>query len=309
MRNPAVNLEGVVAIPVTPFQAGEIDLDAYRKVLDRIIDAGIRTLTPNGNTSEFYALRPAERRLLLEVTCEHVAGRATVLAGVGLDIETAVSEARIAEQHGATMIMVHQPVHPYVSASGWLDYHAAIADAVPSLGVVLYIRNTWVDGELIRALASRCANIIGVKYAVNDPVRFAAVRAGAPQLSWIAGLAEPYALSYFAHGAVGFTSGLVSVNPWLSVDLLNALRAGDYETARSLTARIAEFEELRAAAGSADNVSVVKEALAQLGLTEREIRPPSSAVSSSAAARIGAILQDWSTDYDLAPAAPVAVDA
>lgn len=309
MRNPAVNLEGVVAIPVTPFKDGELDLGAYREVLDRIIGAGIHVLTPNGNTSEFYALRPSERRRLLEETGRHVAGRATILAGVGLDIETAVDEARFAEQHGATMIMVHQPVHPYVSGAGWLEYHAAIADAVPSLGVVLYIRNIWVDGDLVRALAERCANVIGVKYAVNDPVRFAAVRAGAPHLSWIAGLAEPYALSYFAHGADGFTSGLVSVNPWLSVDLLAALRAGDYDTARRLTDRIAEFEALRADANSANNVSVVKEALAQLGLADREIRPPSSPVDSHAAARVGAILEDWSTDYDLVAAHPVPADA
>jgi hypothetical protein len=34
------------------------------------------------------------------------------------------------------------------------------------------------------------------------------------------------------------------------------------------------FEELRADDASADNVSVVKEALAQLGLAPRAVRPP-----------------------------------
>lgn len=37
--------------------------------------------------------------------------------------------------------MVHQPVHPYVSQDGWVDYHRAIAEAVPGLGVVPYVRN------------------------------------------------------------------------------------------------------------------------------------------------------------------------
>ncbi len=44
------------------------------------------------------------------------------------------------------MIMIHQPVHPYQAAEGWVDYHAAIADAVPDLGVVLYIRSERVTG-------------------------------------------------------------------------------------------------------------------------------------------------------------------
>ena len=33
--------------------------------------------------------------------------------------------------HGARMIMIHQPVHPYVSREGWIDYHAAIAERGP----------------------------------------------------------------------------------------------------------------------------------------------------------------------------------
>ena len=44
------------------------------------------------------------------------------------------------------MIMIHQPVHPYQAAEGWVAYHAAIADAVPDLGVVLYVRSERVTG-------------------------------------------------------------------------------------------------------------------------------------------------------------------
>ena len=45
------------------------------------------------------------------------------------------------------------------------------------------------------------------------------------------------------------------------------------------------FEELRAADSSADNVSVVKEALAQLGLCRRDVRPPSRLLPASIGAR------------------------
>ncbi|MFD8812216.1 dihydrodipicolinate synthase family protein, partial [Streptomyces sp. NPDC059627] len=57
-------LADVVAIPVTPFAAdGGVDQDAHRALLRRLLDGGVRTLTPNGNTGEFYALAPEERRL------------------------------------------------------------------------------------------------------------------------------------------------------------------------------------------------------------------------------------------------------
>ena len=54
------------------------------------------------------------------------------------------------------------------------------------------------------------------------------------------------------------------------------------------------FEELRAADSSADNVSVVKEALAQLGLC-RAGRPPaqSPGLPDEVRAQIGEILGDW----------------
>jgi 4-hydroxy-tetrahydrodipicolinate synthase len=53
------------------------------------------------------------------------------------------------------------------------------------------------------------------------------------------------------------------------------------------------FEELRAADSSADNVSVVKEALAQLGLCRPDVRPPSHRVSGDVRGQITTILRDW----------------
>ncbi|MCJ1695755.1 dihydrodipicolinate synthase family protein [Rathayibacter caricis] len=295
------SLSDVVAIPVTPFRDGVLALDVYAALLERLLDAGVRVLTPNGNTSEFYALRPEERRELLAVTGELARGRAAVLAGVGLDVATAVADARLAAEHGATMAMIHQPVHPYVSRAGWIDYHAEIAAAVPDLGIVLYVKSTTVDGGMIRELGERACSVIGVKYAVPDPVHFAKVRreAGAERFTWIAGLAEPYALSYAAHGATGFTSGLVTVNPHLSLDLRDALRRGDLEAARTMVDSIAAFEELRAANTNADNVSVIKEALEQLGLASAEVRAPSSPLTPAGREAVSGILAEWALERSL----------
>ena len=53
------------------------------------------------------------------------------------------------------------------------------------------------------------------------------------------------------------------------------------------------FEELRSADASADNVSVVKEALAQLGLCRRAVRPPSRLLPGTERAQVAAILASW----------------
>jgi 4-hydroxy-tetrahydrodipicolinate synthase len=290
-------LAGVVAIPVTPFAAdGSVDRAAHRVLLRRLLDAGIRTLTPNGNTGEFYALTPEERRLVTELTVQEAGERAVVLAGVGHDVPTAIASARHARACGAAMVMVHQPVHPYVSHGGWFDYHRAVAESVPDLGVVPYVRDARLPGDRLAELADACPNVIGVKYAVPDAARFAAFArdAGLGRFVWVAGLAEPYAPSYFSAGATGFTSGLVNVSPALSLDMIEALRSGDFPAAMRVWEQVRRFEELRAADGSADNVTVVKEALASLGLCRRDVRPPSRQLPAERRAEVAGIVRGWS---------------
>ncbi|MDT0544533.1 MULTISPECIES: dihydrodipicolinate synthase family protein [Streptomyces] len=289
-------LADVVAIPVTPYDAeGAVEQDTYRALLRRLLDGGVKAVTPNGNTGEFYALTLAERRLVTELTVEETGDRAAVLVGVGHDVATAVEAARHAREAGAGMVMVHQPVHPYVSQDGWVDYHRAIAEAVPELGVVPYLRNPLIEGAAVARLGEACPNVIGVKYAVPDAARFAAVArdAGLDRFVWVAGLAELYAPSYWAVGATGFTSGLVNVAPKVSLDMLGALRAGDYAGAMKVWEQIRPFEDLRAAHQSANNVSVVKEALAALGLCRRDIRPPSSPLPEWQRAEVAALVQGW----------------
>jgi 4-hydroxy-tetrahydrodipicolinate synthase len=302
-KEPAFPLEAlrtrlatIVAIPVTPFREdGSADWDNHGALIHRLVEHDVEVVTPNGNTGEFYTLTELETRRAVESAVAAVDGRAEVMAGVGLDLETAVLAARHAREAGAGSLMVHHPVHPYRSAEGWIEYHRNIADAVPELGVVLYVRDPRISGEQIRDLGERSPNVIGVKYAVPDPVRFASVArdAGLHRFAWIAGLGELSTPGYWAAGATGFTSGLVNVVPTLSTALLRALRGADYEKAMGVWESARTFEELRAADASADNVSVVKEALAQLGLAGRTVRPPSRALPHELRERIAELVQRW----------------
>ena len=298
------SLATVAAVPVTPLRAdGSADWDTHGRLIGRLIDTGITLVTPNGNTGEFYTLSAAETEAAAESAIRAARGRAEVLAGVGHDLATAARGAAHARAAGARMIMVHQPVSPYLSADGWVDYHEAVAAAAPDLGVVLYIRDPKIGGEHIRRLGERCPNVVGVKYGVRDLVQFATVArdAGLDRFTWLAGLAELTAPGCWAYGATGFTSGLANVAPALSLALLAALRGGDTASARNLWQECRPFEELRAANGSADNVSVVKEALAQLGLARRDVRPPSRLLPDPIREQIAKILAGWGLDAQGAP--------
>jgi len=288
-------LAGVVSIPVTPFSdQDEVDIAALEAITHRMVSAGIDIVTPNGNTGEYYSLSAAERRLCLETASRSSAG-ASVLAGVGGSVHQAIEEARHARDHGAEGIMIHQPVHPYVSAAGWADYHARIAESVPELGMVAYLKTPQVTPQSIDRLSSDAPNFVGIKYALPHPVHFAQMVADvqSPDLVWVAGLAESFALSQFTAGATGFTSGLANVVPELSLRFHETLRLGNFQQAFVLWDSIRPFEDLRARNSDELNVSVVKDALEQLGLCKAFVRPPITTVPAEDRPTIARMLKSW----------------
>ncbi|MCS5722911.1 dihydrodipicolinate synthase family protein [Herbiconiux sp. CPCC 203407] len=296
-------LSTVVGIPVVPYdETGAIDHPLLADLIRRLVASGVTALTPNGNTGEFYALSPDERRAVLRTVTnaatEAPAGSAVVIGGVGLDLETAIADARFARDAGADAIMIHQPVLPYLSPEGWADYNLAVARAVPEIGVVPYLSTPLVGGAQIARLISAAPNVVALKYSVPDPVVFATVRsevaAGtSSEVLWIAGLAESYAPAYWQGGARAFTSGLVNVVPEVSLRLLEALRRGDSASVDTLWRGIRQFEHLRARNRSADNVSVVKEAMNQLGLCRSSVRPPSAPLDEAARAEVRESIAAW----------------
>lgn len=296
----AARLETVVGIPVVPYAPdGTVDLALTGKLADRLVTSGLGAITPNGNTGEFYALSPNERADVARTVVDAVGDRAVVIVGVGLDLATARAEAVRAAELGAHAVMVHQPVLPYLSRAGWVEYTATVADAVPRLAVLPYVSSPAIRGTDIAALVRRAPNVVGIKYSVPDPVAFAeTVQDTDADLLWIAGLAESYAPSAWQAGARAFTSGLVNVAPEISFGLLDALRHDDTARAAAVWRRIRRFEQLRARDRSADNVSVVKEAMHQLGLCDRSVRPPSTTLPDADRAEITQILDGWNSGDD-----------
>lgn len=286
----------VVAIPVTPFATdGSVDFATYARLVERMIDSGITVVTPNGNTSEFYSLTAAEQRREVEVTVEAIRGQAVVLAGAGYDALTAAEMARFAASRGAQAVMVHQPVHPFKSDEGWIAYHKSVADAAPELAVVPYLRDATVRPQALAKLANLCPNFVAIKYAITNPVQFATTVqiVGKDRLAWICGVAESWAPFFWPGGACGFTSGLVNLTTDFSLGMLATLEASDYAQAMALWNMVRPFEELRARHHNGNNVSVVKEAMAQMGLCNATVRPPISELTHHEKDEVAQILEEF----------------
>jgi 4-hydroxy-tetrahydrodipicolinate synthase len=301
-------LRGISGVHATPYGPdGAIDARLLAVIVERIAAAGVHNIVSAGNTGEYYTLAPAEIALTHETAIRAANGRALVTAAVGRSLVEAIETGRRAAALGADAVMAHQPLDPFAAPAAQADYFLAIADGVP-LPLVAYLRSNDIGlRDLLRIAAH--PNVAGIKFATPNLMLLAEclrASAGYPAI-WVCGLAEGWALPFYALGARGFTSGLVNVVPERSLAIHAALERGDYESARNLVAEIAEFETMRTKFNNGANVTVVKEAMTLTGLPVGPVRPPGLvALDREDRARLAEVLRGWGFDVPAAGLAQAA---
>lgn len=125
---------GVFPIAPTPFtEAGALDLEGQRRVLDCMIDQRVDGICILANYSEQFLLSDAERDELLALCLDHVAGRVPVIVTCShFSTDLAVARARAAAEAGAAMIMMMPPYHGAAlraDETGIYEQFARVADA------------------------------------------------------------------------------------------------------------------------------------------------------------------------------------
>jgi dihydrodipicolinate synthase/N-acetylneuraminate lyase len=133
--SPPEPFAGVFPIAPTPFtDAGDVDLDGQRRVLDCMIDQGVDGLCVLANYSEQFALSDREREVLLDLCLPHVAGRVPVIVTCShFATRLVIDRARRAEAAGARMIMLMPPYHGATlraDDAGVFEHFARVAEAI-----------------------------------------------------------------------------------------------------------------------------------------------------------------------------------
>lgn len=286
----------ISAINMLPFEKDTkaINWTGLEENIDFLLQNKMEVIVPNGNTGEFYALTIAEAKETTNKVIRLVAGRATVMAGIGYAVETAIELGKAAQEAGADCVMIHQPIHPYITSRGAVTYFKTIIEAldIPS---IIYFKDPHLSDEVLKELAP-LEKLVGVKYAINDLPRFAKLVQEVPEehhIAWICGTAEKWAPFFYNAGAVGFTSGLVNVYPQKSLELLEALREENQETVWKVWNEVLPFEDLRAKYNNGNNVVVIKEAMEQLGLTAGVTREPVDPLDEQDKQEVAELLESW----------------
>ncbi|MBD1379411.1 dihydrodipicolinate synthase family protein [Metabacillus arenae] len=288
--------ETISGITITPFKkdSKEIDWNGVKDNVEFLIKKGVKVIVPCGNTSEFYSLTIEEAKEEIKRVVEYVNGKATVLAGIGYSVGTAIEMGNYAKQVGADSVMIHMPIHPYITNEGAIEYFKNIIEAV-DLPAVIYFKDPDLSDEILFQLAP-LERLVGVKYAVNDLPRFAKAVQTVPvehNVTWICGTAEKWAPFFSNAGAKGFTSGLVNLYPEKSFEMLEALQSNNNEAAWKVWQEVLPFENLRAKYNNGNNVAVIKEAMKQIGLNAGVTREPVAELKAEDKIELRNLIDAW----------------
>ncbi|MGZ0747295.1 dihydrodipicolinate synthase family protein [Haloparvum sp. AD34] len=305
------HLRGVAAGLLTPFDDDQ-DIDHWKieENATTLYDEGIRTFLATANISEYHSLSNEERIATAETSVDALPDDACVLAGVGGSTQNARELITAYDRLGVDAMMIMPPDFTYLHEQGLLEYYRRLAETTDT-PLVPYVRGFDPSVEYLADL-TRIDGVVGIKYALEDPVKLGAgVTAGADDVVWVNGLAEPFAVGFWAEGVEGFSAGVSNFRPEVGLELFDALSNGDWERARELRDLCLPYQRFRGETGQdneidgAVSVPAVKKGLELAGLHGGTVREPIEPLSQEDERRAEALYEQLDQGIDAVINEPV----
>jgi 4-hydroxy-tetrahydrodipicolinate synthase len=287
-------LEGIVPAMVTPFRQDErIDYNAWQKIIDLQIAAGVDGLLAAGGQGEFFALEHEERVVALRFCRQHVAGRVTLYGNVGaVTTSETVKLAQAAEAEGVNVVVVITPYYVKPSQDELADHYTEICRSV-RVPVMAYNIPERSGVELrpatVARIAARSENFAGLKDSsgkLEEVPELLGAGGGRPFAVFIG--RDHMILPALELGCAGAVTACANVAPRLFVELYRAFRQGQREEAARLQALV---DPLRQAFALHTFPSVVKTAMEMTGIPAGPCRRPVGPMPQEARSRLAAVLE------------------
>ena len=233
-----INLSGVIPPVTTHFdERGDIQYDSVKAQVDWLVDCGVSGIAVGGSTGEGHALEADEFRTLIETALEAADGRIDVIAGIITDsTRESVRRGQIIRDSGVVALQV-TPVH-YVfkpTDDGTVEHFRTLTTET-DMPVIIYNVVPWnyLSPELLCRVMREVPGVIGVKQSAGDMKLFADLMISANREDLIFSAVDGLLYASYCLGAQGSIAAILSAAPRPSVQLWNAVKAGDHATALDL---------------------------------------------------------------------------
>jgi 4-hydroxy-tetrahydrodipicolinate synthase len=286
-----LHLSGSITALATPFTAaGDLDLDAWARLIDLQLRGGTRGIVVAGSTGEAAALSDDEYLRLLRAAVAQAGDRLVVLAGTGQsNTAKTIAQTRLARDGGADAALVVTPPYVRPTQEGLVAHYTAVAEQ-GGLPVVLYNVPGRTGCDLQPETVARLCRhpgIVGLKEARGDEARWNALYPLAGSDFALLSGDDPTFVRALRGGASGVISVASNVVPATFRRLCDLVAAGQGEAASAQDAGLSGLYDFL---GVEPNPIPVKALLARQGIGHG-LRLPLTSLSAAHQGQADAMAQ------------------
>ncbi|MCS7075733.1 MAG: 4-hydroxy-tetrahydrodipicolinate synthase [Bacteroidia bacterium] len=270
-------IKGTGVALVTPFTTdNQVDTQAIRRLVFRMIEGGVEYLVPMGTTGESPTLTKDEKKCVLEAVLEANQGKLPVVMGIGGNNTHEITQEieYYSKNYKLQGILSVCPYYNKPNQNGIYAHYAAIAKST-DLPIILYNipprTGINMNPETILRLAYDFKNLVAVKEAAGSISQVMHIIAQKPEHFLVTSGDDNLTLPFMSVGAVGVISVAGNVFPREISEKVRLALRGDYQKAREYHYKLLRFMEFLFVEG---NPVGVKAALEIMGICLKQVRLP-----------------------------------
>ena len=235
------SVHGIMPPMITPFSPDEsLDIDAFRREAEYLLGFDVKALVVGGSTGEGATLTAEELVELCETAVAESKGKVPIIAGIIVDsTREAIQRGKLVSEVGVGGLMV-TPVH-YLEPSdeGIYEFYHRIGSEI-GLPFIIYnvVRQVAVSPALLERLVT-IPQLVAIKEsAAGDLITLTQMIETVGHQISVSWAWDQILFPGLVIGASGSISGINTILPGLSVELFNAVQAGDLQRSRQLHFRM-----------------------------------------------------------------------
>lgn len=280
---------------VTPMKEnGEVDYEAFAKLIDYQVENGTDAIIVCGTTGESSTLTHEEHIDVIRFCAKQVNGRLPVIAGTGSNCTaTAVYLSQEAEKAGVDGLLLVSPYYNKATQNGLYGHYKTIADSV-KLPIILYNVPSRTGCNIVPATVVRLCrdveNIKGVKEASGDISQIAKLMALADGCVDLYSGNDNQIVPILSLGGKGVISVISNVAPRQTHEICQLYFDGKVEESCREQLRMIDLYD---ALFCEVNPIPVKKALNLMGMKAGVLRSPLTEMEPANAARLEKAMKDY----------------
>ncbi len=239
------NFTGIMCALVTPTdESGQLDSEGLERLLERVVEGGVRAVCPTGSTGEGARLSREQRRQVVQQVRLRVPSEIGVIpAPDAQNAADALAELADFADLGADAALLRPPVYYPMTDEEVLRYYEAVAERT-DIPLLLYNIPVLTKVKIAPAVARKLAQhpkIIGLKDSSHDLEYFQAVLYAIANSDFhlLTG-SDTLLLASLLLGGSGAIAASANLVPELGCALFDAATQEDWAKARALQKRLYE---------------------------------------------------------------------